>query len=87
MATEFVIDRNTWCEAFSQLPRDREVSFAPRSAEQAVDMRRKRVELARHIAESLAQSLLRAIESRDPINGYSAEEWKEINKSPDNEKL
>lgn len=64
-------------EAMRTLPRDREISFMPESQRRACDMVARRRHLARCIAESMTEKLLKAVESRDTQNGYSPEEMTE----------
>lgn len=66
-------------DAFQPLPRDREIPFAITSQERASWQEQQRRNLTAEIAHRFAQDvqaqLLKMIESRDTVNGYSPEEW------------
>lgn len=65
-------------EYFCPLPRDREIMTD--SAIEAAKQAHHRRQIAHDIAKVLAADILDAIESRDPIQGYSPEEWAQINR-------
>ncbi len=66
--------------ALSPLPSDRELPFAINSQAQARMMTIQRRDAARIVAEHIANALLKAFEDRDPIMGYSPEEWAQMNR-------
>ena len=72
------IHPNTVGAALMPLPRDRELPFAFDSIKIAQQQKLDRHKTARMIADILAESIMDAIESRDPINGYSPEEWRRM---------
>ena len=62
-------------ESFVPLPRDREI-YKPEAviaAKQIID----RGVFMKAVAEHLSSSVEEAVKSRDTINGYSPEEWKD----------
>lgn len=54
---------------FEPLPRDREVM--PDSDQRAMVQRERRQMVAGHLAGQLARAIVKAVESRDPVNGYA----------------
>ena len=72
-------------ECLKPLPRDREI--LPESAREAIHQTMQRTRLINlvsgELAEDLTKAILEAIESRDPQNGYSPEEWKRISQPSD----
>lgn len=73
------VSEHLFRESFEPLPRDRELPFAVRSRIQAEQQNRMRRDIASTLGEQLADKILELIESEDPRQGYSAEEWRSIN--------
>ena len=73
--------RSPLADALSPLPRDREIPFAITAQEQARIMQQQRRDAARIIADYLTEFLLKTFTAKDPIQGYSPEEWAQINRA------
>lgn len=62
-------------ECMRPLPRNREIPWEFRDRQQAEEMMTERHRLAKEIAENLTGRLLEHFKGKDPVNGYSPEEW------------
>jgi hypothetical protein len=56
------------------LPGDRELPWASRDRQEAVEMEQTRLAIAQEIAKRLTAELLDAIKAKDTTNGYPPEE-------------
>jgi hypothetical protein len=70
----------TEARAFESLPRDREIPEMVRSRIRAEEQNHQRQCIVRAMAESMAEKMMKLIESRDPQFGYSPEQWREMNR-------
>lgn len=73
------LSEHVFSESFAPLPRDRELSFAVESRMRAAKQKEMRRFLARNMAEDFAAKFLETIEKEDPQNGFTPQEWAEIN--------
>lgn len=64
--------------ALFPLPRDRELSFMFYSQQRAAQQIKERPRVAELIGKEIAAAVMKAVESRDSINGYTPEEWKRM---------
>lgn len=71
-----------FAQALHPLPRDRELPWMPLEQRKAREMERLRNIVAENVAVRLASELANVFVTRDPINGYSPEEWAAITNQP-----
>lgn len=69
-------------DSFAPLPRGRELHFDMEAYRIAERMMANRRQLTGELAKRLTGAILKAVQSRDPQNGYSPEEWAEICPNP-----
>jgi hypothetical protein len=70
----------TEARALKPLPRDREIPEMVRSRMRAEEQKYRRGLIVGAMAESMAEKMMKLIESRDPQFGYSPEQWREMNR-------
>jgi len=68
-------------EALDPLPADRELPWCKNDQERAARMQHFRREAAQHVADQLTKFLMEKFTAQDPIQGYSPEEWAQINRA------
>lgn len=66
-------------KSFSPLPRNRELPFEYRAQQRAADQMIARETITNNLAKELATAIVKLIEREDPHNGFSSEEWRQIN--------
>jgi hypothetical protein len=73
------VEEHIFQESFAPLPIDRELPFAVHSHIIARRQKKLRRDIANALARQLADKMIKLIESEDPQQGYSSEEWRQIN--------
>lgn len=72
------VNRHEFRDAFTPLPRDRELPFDVEGRSRAIEIQEARHSTAEYLARQLAPKLVEAMGKIDTINGYTPKEWQEM---------
>lgn len=76
----FTVSRAEFHDAFTPLPRDRELPFLPEARRREVEQREARQRAAAIITRHITPALVEAMGKIDTINGYSPREWEQMHR-------
>lgn len=74
------LSRAEFRDAFTPLPRDRELPWATEERQREAEQREARRRAAAIVTRELAPAIVDAIAKIDTINGYSPQEWEKIHR-------